>query len=149
MLRASLAESPREMVALRGWSYGVAAHLCKSWLRREYRRRALEMSGTPDSAPACACGESSPTLLATDPGDLPDPRGRDPPEVCADDVLEGLILRALEALPPDYRVVATLRLDAQMSYAQIAEALGLPESQVKTRLHRARLMLREALADEV
>lgn len=53
---------------------------------------------------------------------------------------------ALEALPEKYRVVFMLRDVEHLSIAQAAEALGLTEAAVKTRLLRARLQLRDFLA---
>ena len=58
-------------------------------------------------------------------------------------------LQAIEAalmlLSPELRTVTVLRHIAQLSYADIAEALGLPEKTVKSRLHSARERLREHL----
>ena len=49
----------------------------------------------------------------------------------------------LESLPPDYREVIVLREWQQMSYAQMASVLGVPERTAETRLTRARRMLRQ------
>ena len=49
----------------------------------------------------------------------------------------------LESLPPEYREVIVLREWQQMSYAQMASALGVPERTAETRLTRARRMLRQ------
>lgn len=63
-----------------------------------------------------------------------------------------LIETALEELPEKYRVVFVLRDVEGLSVKETAEALGLSESNVKVRLLRARLDLRErltrALGDE-
>lgn len=55
------------------------------------------------------------------------------------------VQRALQALPENYRSVTVLRYWHDLSYQEIAEALNLTEATVKTRLHRARKMLMEAL----
>jgi RNA polymerase sigma-70 factor (ECF subfamily) len=56
---------------------------------------------------------------------------------------------AIEALPPAYRDVL-VRADVDgLSNADVAEQLGLSLPAVKSRLHRARAMLREALAPRV
>jgi RNA polymerase sigma-70 factor (ECF subfamily) len=52
---------------------------------------------------------------------------------------------ALRQLPAGYRSVTVLRYWHDLSYLEIAEALSLTEATVKTRLHRARKMLRDAL----
>lgn len=48
----------------------------------------------------------------------------------------------LDSLPPEYREVIVLREWQQMSYAQMASVLGVPERTAETRLTRARRMLR-------
>jgi RNA polymerase sigma-70 factor (ECF subfamily) len=49
----------------------------------------------------------------------------------------------LDSLPPDYREVIVLREWQQMSYAEMASVLGVPERTAETRLTRARRMLRQ------
>lgn len=58
------------------------------------------------------------------------------------------VQRALQRLPEGYRGPTVLRYWHDLSYLEIAEALGLTEATVKTRLHRARKMLEEALGAE-
>jgi RNA polymerase sigma-70 factor (ECF subfamily) len=53
--------------------------------------------------------------------------------------------KAIQSLPPGYRAVVVLRDVQGMSTAETAEILGIKEGAVKTRLHRARIFLREAL----
>lgn len=63
-----------------------------------------------------------------------------------------LIDDAIEALPPAYRSVFVLSDVEEVPNADIADRLGMTLPAVKSRLHRARAMLREALAphfDEV
>ena len=48
---------------------------------------------------------------------------------------------AIATLPPQYRAVIELRHFHDLSYAEIAAALGLPVSDVKSHLFRARKML--------
>ncbi|MEI7644461.1 MAG: sigma-70 family RNA polymerase sigma factor [Chloroflexales bacterium] len=55
------------------------------------------------------------------------------------------VQQALQRLPERYRSVTVLRYWNDLSYLEIAEALSLTEATVKTRLHRARKMLRAAL----
>lgn len=52
---------------------------------------------------------------------------------------------AIQALPEMYRVVVVLREVEEMDVAATAEALGVSEAVVKTRLHRAHAMLRREL----
>ncbi len=55
------------------------------------------------------------------------------------------IENALMQISPELRTVTLLRHITQLSYADIAQALGLPEKTVKSRLHSARERLREHL----
>lgn len=56
------------------------------------------------------------------------------------------VQQALQKLPESYRSVTVLRYWNDLSYLEIAEAMNLTEATVKTRLHRARKMLRDALS---
>lgn len=52
---------------------------------------------------------------------------------------------AIESLPPKYRVVVVLRHLQDLSYDEIAHVLSIPQGTVKTRLFRAREILRRKL----
>jgi RNA polymerase sigma-70 factor (ECF subfamily) len=56
--------------------------------------------------------------------------------------------QAILALPPRYRAVIELRHFQDRSYEEIAEALGLPLSDVKSHLFRARRQLRALLEED-
>ncbi|MDW7710428.1 MAG: sigma-70 family RNA polymerase sigma factor [Deferrisomatales bacterium] len=56
-----------------------------------------------------------------------------------------LLDRAIQSLPATYRTVVVLRDVQGMDTAETAEILGISEGAVKTRLHRARIFLRETL----
>jgi RNA polymerase sigma-70 factor (ECF subfamily) len=70
---------------------------------------------------------------------------RDPEEATSDDELRVLLEDAVDALPEVFRTVFILRAVEQMSTLEVAEALSVPEDTVKTRLFRARGLLRQAL----
>lgn len=53
--------------------------------------------------------------------------------------------RALDALPERYRAVLTLRDVEELSNEEVAELIGESVGSVKSRLHRARMALREEL----
>jgi RNA polymerase sigma-70 factor, ECF subfamily len=59
--------------------------------------------------------------------------------------LRGFTEAAIDELPPDFRIVFMLRAVEQMSVANVAECLGIPEDTVKTRYFRARQRLRSSL----
>jgi RNA polymerase sigma-70 factor, ECF subfamily len=60
--------------------------------------------------------------------------------------LRDALTRALESLPEKYRTILILRDVNHLSITETAQALGLSEANVKTRLSRARLQMRDALA---
>lgn len=60
--------------------------------------------------------------------------------------LGGRIREAVDALPDTYRTVLVLADYRELSMREIAEALDITVPNVKTRLHRARLAVREALS---
>jgi RNA polymerase sigma-70 factor (ECF subfamily) len=53
----------------------------------------------------------------------------------------------LDELPPHHRQIIVLREIEQLSYDEMATALGIPRGTVESRVHRARLQLRELLRD--
>ena len=58
----------------------------------------------------------------------------------------GEVLAAMAELPPHFRAALTLRHLQQLSYQEVADALGIPLGTVKTHLHRARAALKVRLA---
>jgi RNA polymerase sigma-70 factor (ECF subfamily) len=56
------------------------------------------------------------------------------------------VVAAMAELPPAYRAALTLRHMQQLSYQEVADALGIPLGTVKTHLHRARAALKGRLA---
>jgi RNA polymerase sigma-70 factor (ECF subfamily) len=64
------------------------------------------------------------------------------------DELRRTVRDKIEQLPENYRTVLLLRDIEEMDTQQTAEVLDVSTSVVKTRLHRARLALRELLAGE-
>ena len=77
--------------------------------------------------------------------DVADERAESP----SDRTLRGEIRKVLEtridALPEAFRTVFVMREVEEMTARETAEALGIPEATVRTRLFRARALLREAL----
>jgi RNA polymerase sigma-70 factor, ECF subfamily len=65
----------------------------------------------------------------------------------ASDELREMIERGIGLLPDDLRVVLVLRDVEQFSTAEAADILELTEAALKSRLHRARVLLRQYLAD--
>jgi RNA polymerase sigma-70 factor (ECF subfamily) len=59
--------------------------------------------------------------------------------------LGNLLERAIQTLDEDQRLLVVLRDVEELSYDEIVEITGLPEGTVKSRLHRARLAIKEQI----
>jgi RNA polymerase sigma-70 factor (ECF subfamily) len=59
--------------------------------------------------------------------------------------MEALMQRAIASLDEDQRLLVVLRDVEEMSYQEIGEITGLPEGTIKSRLHRARMTIKEEL----
>ena len=77
------------------------------------------------------------------------PKGEDPEANAARAQMGRLLERAIDALPEPFRLVFILREVEDLSVEETANHLNLKEVTVKTRLHRARLRLRAALAPDL
>jgi RNA polymerase sigma factor (sigma-70 family) len=73
-------------------------------------------------------------------------RERSPEQAYSDDNLDGDVQRALDALPPDFRAAVVLCDIEGLSYEEIAATLGVKLGTVRSRIHRGRTLLRDALA---
>ncbi len=112
----------------RSWLFAIVRSRCRDWLRQQSRRPALV--GDPRELASA----DPPGLLGNPHGHAPSPRDQ-------------AVKRAVNSLPPRYRAVVTLRYTGDLTFAEIAEALGLSPSGVRMRWHRARKMLRERLRE--
>ena len=63
--------------------------------------------------------------------------------------LRRLLERHIDGLPEQFRTAFVLREVEELSVDEAAAALGVPEATVRTRAHRARALLRAALAREI
>lgn len=61
--------------------------------------------------------------------------------------LKASLEEAIDKLPPHYREPFLLREDQQLTYEEISEVLGIRIGTVKSRINRARALLREALSE--
>jgi RNA polymerase sigma-70 factor (ECF subfamily) len=127
-----------ERAALGTWLYRVATN--RALLRRRGKRLELEVS-LEDQLPTFRddghrAGERS-FLLADWSASAEDG--------LLSDETQALVRRAIDMLPPPYRAVVMLRDVEELSNEETAEILGEAVSSVKSRLHRARMALREQL----
>ena len=73
----------------------------------------------------------------------------DPERAMAQQQLCQLVERAIDALSCEFRTVLIARVIEDMSVEETAAAFDLQPETVKTRLHRARRLLKEALAEHI
>ncbi|WP_172374073.1 RNA polymerase sigma factor [Mesorhizobium sp. NZP2234] len=73
----------------------------------------------------------------------------DPERTMAQRQILALVERATDSLPDIYRMVFVARVIEGLSMEETADLLGVRPETVKTRLHRARALLRKALDDEI
>jgi len=120
----------RGLAAFRGdarlstWLYAIVSRLCLNRLAGSERRLARH-------------GEETLARLA-DAGPGPD-------QALERGELEEALHRAIGELPEERRIVVVLRDVEGLAYEEIAEILELPVGTVRSRLHRARLDLKEKL----
>src|SRR5205807_7141577 len=73
----------------------------------------------------------------------------DPERSMAQREIQGIVEHAIDELPDGFRLVFITRVIEGMNLEETAEILGLKPETVKTRLHRARAMLRENVEKKI
>ncbi len=111
------------------WLYSIAGNLAKNRLRDSHRKGRDK--GVSIEALAGAQGMRG--------------AGWSPSETALGNELNELLQRCIEELPEHYRVVFVLRTFENLSYDEIADALGCPRGTVKSRLNQARTLLQARL----
>ena len=106
----------------------------KAWFMRVVRNRCLDMLRSRR-------GESVPSDEVVHPGATPEAAAEQDQRFAA-------LRRALATLPADKREILVLRDYMDLSYAEIAIVLDIAAGTVMSRLHRARLALREAMISD-
>lgn len=101
------------------WLLAIASHYCIDVLRR----RRVNWASLDDLPPMV---------------ELAMPEAKQPEQALLREQSADMVQRLLDTLGPAYRVPVVLRYWYDMSYQEIADTLGITESTVKTRLHRAR-----------
>ncbi|MGI8868540.1 MAG: RNA polymerase sigma factor SigE [Mycobacteriales bacterium] len=113
-----------------GWLHRITTNLFLDLARR---RQRIRFDALPDD-PAGQQGGALPS------------RGPSPEQAYSDAHFDYDIQDALDALPPDFRVAVVLCDIEGLTYEEIADTLGIKLGTVRSRIHRGRLALREALA---
>jgi RNA polymerase sigma-70 factor (ECF subfamily) len=107
------------------WLYRVTANSCLNHIQK--RKQEKSMSGVLD-----------------DPEAHPDPAAN-PERALEEKQAKRLVENAIQELPSDQRVVLILRDVEGLSYEDIAESLGIELGTVRSRLHRARLQIKNKI----
>ncbi|HEU4719744.1 MAG TPA: sigma-70 family RNA polymerase sigma factor [Gemmatimonadaceae bacterium] len=112
---------------IRAWLFTILYHLFVSRKRRIGAREVPESDAGPGRATRDAVGDA------------------DPEGTFYDSFLDDEIVRAIDALPEEYRTAVVLSDIQELRYAEIAKILGIPEGTVKSRLFRGRRLLQRKL----
>lgn len=80
---------------------------------------------------------------------FPQTTNDDPEKTMAQRQILQLVEAATDKLPENFRLVFITRVIEGMSVEETAEILGIPPETVKTRLHRARRLVREQLDKQI
>lgn len=114
--------------SLSTWLYTIARSFCIK-KRRRGKSAAAELEGVPETI----------TAAVAHPGPTPE-------QDVEHRQIETVLAQAIASLAPMYREVLVLRDLEGLTASEVAEVLGITVKAVKSRLHRARLAVREALA---
>ncbi len=127
----------REESHLWPWMKRIAINNCIMWLRkhRTVREREVQME---DELPQFNRDGYHKTLI----NDWP----VDPESIALNSELSQRLYDAIQSLPYEYRIPLVLRDVEGYSIREIATLLDLKEATTKTRIHRARLFVREKLS---
>ena len=118
----------RKDAAFSTWLYRIAYHHCLDLLRSQSRRKTESLDAILEAE-----GGNPEKMLAS-------PENTELSQENAD-----LVHRVLSCLPPDYRLILTLRELQGLSYQELADVLDCSLDAVKAKLRRARLDFEEHL----
>jgi RNA polymerase sigma-70 factor (ECF subfamily) len=118
---------------LKAWMFKMMFNLFVNRYRRDRRGREIREGHEREDLSA---------RLNPDDGLAPTLR---PEEHFFERLFSDDVVRALDEVPPDFRMVVILADLDGFSYRQISEILGIPVGTVMSRLHRGRRLLRTAL----
>jgi len=117
------------------WLYSIATNHCLNQLESRRRRPRFQEIGGSERAQ----GNPSPLVEA-----IVDPTPG-PEQALEQDDMRRLVQRHLFDLTPEHRTVLVLRDIQGLAYGEIGELLGLAPGTVRSRLHRARMELKDRL----
>lgn len=121
--------------AFRTWLYTTVRNACLMKRRRRVGEPVEFVSLAQEGAPRDG---------AAAPIEVPD-QSRPADQRLIDTWMDRRLREALRKLPPSYRMIVVMREMEGLATKEVAAVTGMSEANVKTRLHRARLMLRRYL----
>ena len=127
----------REPERVRPWVFRIAKNACLMKRRKSVFAPSQELS-LDEFLPAMDHEGGHVKIQVADWSRLPDRQ-------MLQSELKNVLARAISALPENYRAVILLRDVEELSTLETAQILDLTEDVVKTRLHRARLAVRQKL----
>ncbi len=80
--------------------------------------------------------------------EIPDPGGFNPEDALLMKSAKGRLQRALQEMPPEYRLALLLRDYEGLSYAEISAIMECPVGTVRSRINRARITLKKAIFEK-
>lgn len=123
--------------AFGSWLYRICANFALMRLRRRrLEPEPMDFQNLPEPK-----FDGNGTLMGVNSHEW----SRNPEGLALDKELRRAIEEATARLPDDYRAVFLLRDQDGLSYEEIAKSLEITVPAVKSRLHRARLALRESI----
>lgn len=129
-------ESYRGEAKLSTWILRIAANHSKNRIKYLSRRRTMSQE----------LRDGTDATEMADEGKAPVQAHFDAPDVILEAVeTEQLLQGAIAKLDEEQRLLVVLRDVEELSYEEIVEITGLPEGTVKSRLHRARMALKDSL----
>ncbi|WP_354682618.1 RNA polymerase sigma factor [Cupriavidus necator] len=134
-------DSFRSEAALSTWLARIAINVALTAQRKRRRLVQMEDRIAEEDLPGEPLQENVMSLRSAD--------DESPEAMVERGQVRDLLQAAVENLPPIYRSVFILRAVEDMSVEETAYCLGVNGDVVKTRFLRARMMLRESLAEEV
>ncbi|WP_394833789.1 sigma-70 family RNA polymerase sigma factor [Pendulispora rubella] len=116
------------------WIYRIAINLCKN--RTKYLKLRQSNEAPPDEGENVSRGSNTGHV------DRPD-------EALAGKQLERIVQRSILRLEPSFRECLILRDVEELSYEEVEQITGLAAGTVKSRIFRARAMLKEMVEREL
>ena len=120
------------------WLTRIVINQALGRLRRQKRERVVVPFGRRRQ------GQST-----DEPVELRDDKGESPTNAALRAEVRSILERRIDELPVAFRSVFVMREVEDMTVQETAECLSIPEATVRTRLFRARALLREALARDL